>query len=164
MRSLNLSERFLGLIILSKSALLILSANSLQYNASAQQYNSISQSVDNPSPYASDASEQREVHAHHRYDGQGWEAYRAQTYEVLAGEPINCSRPLPPAAIAHMRSISRAERSNMSMTRQSQKSDQAMSHKHIPDEYLHNCLRAHPYNIAQFHLGFTNQMINIRYA
>ena len=162
MRSLHLRERFLGLIFLTKSLLVILSATSL--NVSAQQNNSIPQSVGNPSPYASDAFEHREVHAHFRYDGQSAETYRAQTYEALAGESLNCSRTLPPAAIAHMRSISRALASNRSMTRQSQESDNAMNHKHIPDEYLHNCLRAYPYNIAQFPLGFTNQMMNIRYT
>ena len=162
MRSLNLSERSLGLIFLTISVLVFPITISFQYNASKQQYISNPQAAVEPSPYA---SEHQEVHVqeHHRYDGQSWEAYRAQTYEALAGEPLNCSRTLPPAAIAHMRSISRALISNRSITRQPQESDQAMHHKHIPDEYLHNCLRAYPYNIAQFPLGFTNQMMNIRY-
>ena len=87
-----------------------------------------------------------------------------QTYEALAGVPINCSRTLPPGARALMRSIAFGRRSNQPTTsNQQQRGGKKQSQLIIPDEYLHDCLRAYPYNVAQFPLGFTNRKMDIWY-
>ena len=80
-------------------------------------------------------------------------------YEAIAGVPINCSRTLPPGARALMRSIA-LSKVDKSISNQQQKGGKKLK---IPDEYLHNCLRAYPYNVAQFPIGFTNRRIDIWY-
>ena len=85
------------------------------------------------------------------------------TYEPLAGVPINCSRTIPPGARALMRSIAFDKSNESAASNQQQRGSKKQMHLRIPDEYLHNCLRAYPYNVAQFPLGFTNRRMDIWY-
>lgn len=126
-------EGFLSPTVFVVSVSAILSFVSFQRNVGAQMYN------DNSMP--------------NDYIRQDLETRKEKTYEALAGIPLNCSRTLPPGAMALMRNIS----ANLLL----QKLNKPLK---IPDEYLHNCLRAHPYNTAQFPIGFTNHTMNIKYA
>lgn len=112
---------------------------------------------ESPSTYSAAASDSDNRDISQHYHHSAWESI-SQSHEALAGLPINCSRTLSPSVRNIMRSIAFGK-GNGSTTKQHEN----RTSLRIPDEYLHNCLRAYPYNLEQLPLGFTKHKLDIGY-